>query len=260
MRTVIYKTLDGHKIITGFDRPTVDGVETGKIVSEAIKETPEWQAVEAKKAEYSAAIKELSNLKGRYKKGSKISREAQDQWNYASAKAKMCQDELKPLAIALSDKLSDLRRSEAVYFEPRAGEVVRDDSEVDVLVGAIQGRSDGTLITLDGATVTDNRGRVYFRKVGGKWGRTQIVRIGDAVPADAVTEPDETQRIEIEIDRVSALSADAKAKEKNKATSEAMKSAAAMRNELEIKADPEALTKSQEAYQVDVNRIEGLYG
>ena len=251
MRTVIYKEVDGHKIITGFDRPTVDGVETGKIVSEAIKDTPEWRACEAKKAEYSAALKALH-----------AARIANDDTAYKSALATMSvrQDELKPLAIALSDKLSDLRRSEAVYFEPRAGEVVRDASEVDGLIQAIQGRPGGTFVTLDGATVEDNRGRAYFRKVGGKWGRTQIVRIGDAVPADAVTEPDEAQQIEIEIDRVASLPESEKVAEKNKATDEAMKSAAAMRNELEIKADPDALTKSQEAYQVDVNRIEGLYG
>ena len=259
-KTVLYSEIDGHKIITGFDRPTVDGVETSKIVNEAIKDTPEYQAVEAKKAEYAAAIKELSELRGKYKKGAKVPREAQEKWNHALGKMSVRQEELKPLARDLADKITTLRRSHAVYFTPRKGEVVKAANEVDGLMEAIKGRSDGILIAIDGSEVEDNRGRVYFRKSGGKWARTQIVRLGDKIPGDAVTEPTEPQAAEIEIDRVAALPADVKAKEKERAMANAMISAAGMRSELEIQADPDALTKSQNWYQAEVDRIEGLYG
>lgn len=265
-KTVIYEEIDGHKIIRGIDNPTVDGVATNRIVfgedgeSGLIHDTPEWQAVEAKKAEYNGALKELSALQGKFKKGAKVPRDAQEQWNHASTKAKIYQDELKPLARAREDKIIVLRREKAVYFEPRKGEIIRDASEVDGLVGAIQGKPQGTFITLDGATIEDNRGRVYFRKVSKKWGRTQIVKLGDKVPADAVTEPDEMQKTEIERDRVAALPADVKLKEKERAMALAIKGAADMRSRLEIQADPDALTKSQDWYQAEVARIDGLYG
>ena len=265
-KTVLYEEIDGHKIITGFDRPTVDGVETSKIINGHGKEpglihdTPEYQAVEAKKAEYQAAINELSELRGKYKKGANVPREAQEQWNHALGKMSVRQDELKPLARDLADKITALRRSHAVYFTPRAGEVIKAGDEVDGLVRAIKGRSGGELIAIDGSTVEDNRGTVYFRKSGGKWGRTEICKLGDKIPSDAVTEPTESQAAEIEVDRVAALPADIRAKEKERAMDSALKSAAAMRNELEIKSDPDALTKSQDWYQTEVDRIEGLYG
>ena len=265
-KTVLYQEIDGHKIIMGVDRPTVDGVATNKVVlgdtdtPGLIHDTPEYQAVEAKKAEYYEAMRELAALQGKYKKGSKVPREAQEQWNHASAKARIYQEELQPLARALDDKVIELRRSDAVYFEPRAGEVAMDVSEVNGLIEDMQGRADGTFITLDGATVRDNRGAVYFRRVSGKWQRTHIVKLGDTVPGDAVTEPTESEWDEIEKDRVSALPADVKVKEKDKAMTVAMASAAGMRSELEIQADPDALTKSQDWYRAEVARIEGLYG
>lgn len=261
-KTVLYTEKDGHKIIAGFDKPTVDGAATNKIVlgdgdnPGLIHDTPEYQAVEAKKAEYAEAMKAL-----------RAARAAKDFAAYKAALAAMSvrQEELQPLARARDEKVISLRRENAVYFEPRIGEVAMDASEVDTLSQDMQGRAKGTFITLDGATIQDNRGRVYFRKVGSgktdkKWQRTEICKLGDTVPADAVIEPDEMQWDEIEKDRVSALPAEVKMKERDKAMADAMVAAAAMRSELEIKADPNALTKSQDWYQAEVARIEGLYG
>lgn len=265
-KTVLYTEIDGHKIITGIDRPTVDGVATNKVVlgdgdsPGLIHDTDEYQAVEAKKAEYYEAMRQLSALQGKYKKGSKVPREAQEQWNHASAKARIYQDELQPLARALDDKVIALRRSDAVYFEPRAGEVAMDASEVDGLIEAVQGKPAGVLIDLRGGEVFDNRGQAYYRRVSKKWQRTHIVKLGDTVPGDAVTEPTESEWDAIEKDRVSALPAEVKAKERDKAMTGAMARAAGMRSELEIQADPDALTKSQDWYHGDVKRIEGLYG
>ena len=258
-KTVLYQVIDGHKIVTGFDRPTVDAVATNAIVSEAKKDTDEYQAAEAKKAEYAEAVNELSTLQKKYKKGAKISREDQELWNHALGKMSVRQDELRPLARDLDNKIVALRREHAVYFEPRAGEVVRDASEVDKLIQAIQDKEDGTVIDLDGGEVYDNRGVIFFRKSDGKWGRTQIVKLGDKIPGDAVTEPDEKQRGEIERDRVAGLPSDKKASEKKDAMDTAFLSASGMRGELEIKSDSDALKKSQDWYKAEVKRIDGLY-
>ena len=181
MKTVLYKTVDGHDIISGFDVPTVDPVETKKKVDIAIKDTPEYQASEAKKAECNEAAKAMQ-----------ATSKAKDDEAYTMAVATMAvrQEEMKPLAIALADKITALRRSEAVYFTPRTGEVIKTPEERETLKAAIEGRAAGTFITLDGSTVHDNRGQVFYRKVNGKWGRTHIIKIGDPVPTDAVLHED----------------------------------------------------------------------
>ena len=261
-KTVIFKTVDGHEVIKGFDRPTVDPVETSKIVNEAIKDTPEYQAAQAKKAEYTDAVRELSEIQKKYKKGAKVSSEDQHAWNTALGIMSVRQDELKPLARDLKDKTLALRREHAVYFTPRDGEVIKTADEVDALVGKIKDRTPGTVIILDGSEVKDNRGRVFFRKSGGKWGRTHIVRLGDAIPVDAVLDQDvtDTQRGEIERDRVLALPEAEKAAERTRAMQGAINMAADMRSRLEIQSDSKALAKSKTAYEAEVARIEGLYG
>ncbi len=120
----------------------------------------------------------------------------------------------------------------------------------------------GTVITLKGTEIQDNRGRVYFRKAKGKWGRTHIVRLGDKIPADAVLDKDvtDTQRGEIEQDRVLALPDTEKARERAVVTDAALNMAAGMRSRLEIQSDSKALDKSQKAYKAEMARIEALYG
>jgi hypothetical protein len=250
-KTILFETVDGHDIIIGFDRPTIDPVETNLIVSEVKKETTEYQALEAKKIEYANACADMK--KAAYSK---------DDAGYKKAIAAMdtLQDELKPLARDLDDKIIELRHAHAVYFEPRTGEVIKDASEVETLLQAIKGCSKGSFVTLEGETIEDNRGKVYFRKSSGKWSRTRIVKLGDKIPSNAVTDPDETQQAEIERDRISALPADIKAAEKANAIESAMVSATAMRNELEIKKDTSALKKSQDFYSAEVERIGVLYG
>lgn len=252
MKTVLYKIIDGHKIITGFDRPTVDPVETNKVVAVIIKDTPEYQAAEAKKAEYADAARDMM-----------AAAKIRDDARYKAALLVMSayQDELKILARDLDAVIMRLRRERAIYFEPRQGEVIRTAAEIKTLSAAIQDRPEGICIALDGSHVEDNRGKVYFRRSGSKWNRTHIVRLGDKIPAKAVLAADVTdaQRAEIERDRISALSADVKAKEKNKAMEAAIKQATEMWSRLEIQGDQDALDKSKAWYTEEVATLEALY-
>lgn len=261
-KTVIYQTINGYDIVIGFDRPTVDPIETTMAVNKIIKDTPEYQAAAAKKAEYAAAVRELSEIQKKYKKGAKVSSEDQNAWNTALGIMTVRQDELVPLAQDLKDKTLALRREHAVYFEPRAGEIIKTAAEVDALVAKIKTSKPRTVIALDGTTVQDNRGRVFFRKSGGKWGRTHIVQLGVKVPTDAVLDQDvtDTQRNEIERDRVLALPESEKAAERVQAMDTALNMATDMRSRLEIQSDTKALAKSKTAYEADVARIEGIYG
>ena len=259
-RTVLFHVIDGHRIITGFDRPTVDGVATTAAVKAVIADTDEYKAAEAKKAEYMVAVNGLNAIKNQSIGTNHIPRESQERWNTLLGTMQVRQNELRPIAADLEKKIAELRVSEAVHFEPRAGEQVIQADEAVTLSQLIKGKAADELVTVDGSTVKDSRGKVYYRKASGKWGRTQICNLGDAVPGDAVTEPSEAEWGEIEVDRVSSLTADVRAREREKVTAAAMASAAAMKSELEIKSDPEALSKSQAWYSDEMARIGGLYG
>jgi len=251
-KTVLYQEVDGHKIIIGFDNPTIDPVETNRKVSVILKETDEWKAVEAKKAEFADACEAMITAK---KKG--------DASAYKDAQARMQvrQEEARPLAIALKEKIDSLKRENAVYFTPRNGEVIVVASEAHKLLDAVKKRPQGTYITLEGSTVEDHRGKTFFRKVKGKWGRTDIVRLGDKVPSDAVLDEKmtEAQWLEIEKDIIAALPEDARAREKEKRESQALKAAESLRSELEIKGDAGALKQAQKWYQDEMARIEALF-
>ena len=253
MKTVLYAEIDGHEIISGFSEPVIEPVETAKIVNKALPETDEHKALEAKKAEYSEAIKARATAA-----------KAQNKQAYEDALAAMNvrQKELRPLAEAYSEKIYALRREHAVYFETKSGEVVRPASEVEKLAKAIKDSPDGAFVKLDGSTVEDNRGAVFFRKVAKKWIRTRIVRLGDTVPGDAVLEAEltDTQHGEVERDRVAGLPDADRVKEKDAAMKDAIKAAADTRSALEIQGDADALKKSQAQYKADVARIKGLYG
>lgn len=279
-RTVIFDTIDGHRIVRGFSRLSIEPVETARAVAAAIKDTPEWQALEAKKTEHgnahNKAIGARDSVNERISKKLKgnpnltrnnvlenldITAEEHD-WAVAMQDMKTTAADMKGLAMALAEKEAALKAELAVYFEPSSREAVKNDKAIADLTKALGTCPGRCFIDLDGNTVEDNRGRVYFNKVSGKWQRVRIIKLGDTVPADGVFQEDVTdaQRAEIEADRVSDLTEGQRAAEKGKALANAINAAAGMRSRLEIQADPDALTKSQEWYQSEVSRIEGLYG
>ena len=264
MKTILFETIDGHEIVTGSSVPTVDGVETNKVVMGytddqgkrqpgAIEATSEYQAVQAKKAEFMSAAKDrAAAVKTRDKVKFKTALESMQR----------AQDEAIPLAKAMNDKIMELRRDKAVYFEPKLGEAITPAAEVDGLIQAIKNKPDGVFITRDGNQVPENRGKVYFRKVSGTWQRTRIVKLGDTVPSDAVLAEDLTpeQRNEVNRDRVAALPTEVRTREKDKALGALLNSAADMKARLEIQSDPDALQKSKDYYDAELVRIKEIYG
>jgi len=251
-KTVLYKEIDGHKIIIGIDYPTIDPVETKKIVDAAIKSTPEYQALEDKKAEFAQAVQDfIAAQKARDK----------EKFSHAKSAMKVRQEELKPLAVAYADMITALRIEHAVYFTPRMGEVIRTSDEVKDLVAAIKGRPEGTFIDLAGKTIEDNRGTVYYRKTSGKWRRTHIVKLGEKIPSGAKTEDTLTdaETVGIERQRIQALTPQEKASEKADALDMAVLEAEKMDRSLEIQGDPDHIAKSKAWLTTRQAEIESMY-
>jgi hypothetical protein len=60
MRTKITQNIDGYDIIIGIGEAQIDGVATMPIVENALRETVEYKAVEAKKQELSVLINQTA--------------------------------------------------------------------------------------------------------------------------------------------------------------------------------------------------------
>jgi hypothetical protein len=280
MKTVIFDTIDGHKIVRGFSRLSIEPVDTARAVAAAIKDTSEWKALEDKKTEHGNAQKKA--IAARRSVRVRINKKLQDnpnltrdnvletldittekhKWEVALQDMKTAAADMKGLAMALAAKETALKAELAVYFEPSAREAVKDEKALADLSEALGNCPAGCFIDLDGNTVKDNRGRVYFKRVSGKWRRVLILKLGDTVPSGGVLAEDVTdaQRGEIEADRVAELTEGQKAAEKEKAMTVAINAAADMRSRLEIQGDPDALKKSKDWHQAETKRIQGLYG
>jgi hypothetical protein len=263
-KTVLFKEMNGHKIIAGIDKPVIDNVETNKVIlgykDEAGKDVPglihatdEWKALEAKKAEYAAAVAAHNEA---------VAKKDKDAYDSAVAGMKVKQEELVPISKEAAEKIEALRLENAVYCHPKAGEVIVDASEADELFERIQGRPPHTLVGLDGSLVSDNRRAVFYRKASGKWQKTTVTEVGVEIPKDAVLEDNVTdkQRGEIERDRVQALPEAVRKEEKQKALATALEKASSMRSGLEIEGDKDALKKSQDWYNQKKKDLEKLYG
>jgi len=251
-RTVIYKEIDGHKIIIGFDRPHIDPEATKIAIATLVPKTEEHKALEAKKSEYNQAYRAMLAARSSKNEGA---------YKAAIETMEALQPELMGLAKALDDKIKAMRLENAVYFEPKSGEAVVDASEALALSEALKQATAGVFVDIQGQPIRDQRGTVYFSRVSGKWQRAKVARLGGTVPSGAVLASDvtESQAEEIERDRISGLSAIQKAEEREKALVKAMADSVSMRSQLEIKGDAEALVKSKKHYEEVSARIEALY-
>jgi hypothetical protein len=263
-KTILYKEMNGHKIVAGIDKPVIDNVETNKVVmgykDDAGKDVPglihatdEWKALVAKKAEFAAAVKARNEAI-----------QKKDKAGYDSALANMTvkQEELEPLAKAAALKIEALRAEDAVHCHPKDGEVIVEAEEADSIFEKILSRPEKTLVALDGSLVPDNRRTVFFRKVSGKWQKTTVTDVGVEIPGDAVLEADVTEKQagEIERDRVQDLPEGIRKEEKQKKLALALEQASSMRSGLEIEGDKDALKKSQDWYNKEKKKLEALYG
>jgi hypothetical protein len=212
MKTIFYQKMGKLEIILGFGDAVIDPVETNKIVEEKIKKTELHAAISAKKEEYAKASKEFIDAQ-----------KTRNQAKYEAAHKTMTdlQEDLKTMAIDYNKAIKDLRRSEAVYFEPKPGEAIIAQDEAKTLTAALTRLPEGDFLCRDGSIVT----------------------------------AEEYQKM-----RISALSPEKRAKEKGFLLERALSEASEMRSKLEIKGEKDALGQSQSFYEQKTKEIEALYG
>ena len=269
MKTVITKKVDGFDIVVGFSELSIEPVETNKIVSAEIVNTPEFKACAEKKDKINASRRLAQESVDKCKAAKKGS--AEEKKHYAdflvfNEQANGYEKELLPLNENLKNKIAALKKSNAVYFEPKAGEIVKSEAEILVLKGLLKTTEGRALVDIDGNIVPDKRGTVYCQNNDGKWSVTQIVALGNSVPEGAIiytdldTEQKKAVDLQIEINQAANLSAVERLAMKGAEEEKALANAANLRSRLEIKGDADSLIKSQDFYNARLQEIGLIYG
>jgi hypothetical protein len=268
MRTKITQNIDGYDIIIGIGEAQIDGVATMPIVENALRETVEYKAVEAKKQELSVLINQtaqaMKNARDSKTQSEKNKYVAEYQQNQELQKG--IESELKTLISPLHQKQHELILKHAVYFQPKEGETVISKDEADIIENAmITATNNDCYVDINLKQICDNRGKTAWSKSGGKWVKRDITVLGDDLKAGEILQNNlsEIQQseisIQLEAERISKLSESDKLKEKESLISVLAARANSMRGELEIQGDSKALVKSQDWYKAEVSKVESKY-
>jgi hypothetical protein len=120
------------------------------------------------------------------------------------------------------------------------------------------------VLTLDGKTVADYRGKTFFKKSGGRWLFQEITILGDEPMTGSTEKLTESEMAELveqaNTDRIGKLSTAETTKEKDAIIEGLAGQASAMRSKLEIQGDKKALETAQMWYKEQVAAVEKKYG
>lgn len=269
MKTLKIEKVDGIQIVKGFMKLPVDSAATKNGPAlELIKSLPEVAQIQAKAREGAENMRKGFVEKKKAHEFRKIKNSAQADIHSGKCKdyfgaANICNDAIKEIQKKLAPKQKEILRNNAVYFEPRLNEVILSELEIADLELKLLDCGQNQKLKIDGSIVDDFRGVSYNKKISGTdiWGKVIIDKLGVKIPKGGKLDVDltDTDKIEIEAGRVSMLSAEDKTAEKENAVNAVMTESIKMKSELEIKADPAALTKSQDFYNGEVAKIESKY-
>ncbi len=268
MHTVITRRIDGFDIITGFGERSIEPVKTKKLVAKEIKKTDEFKAVESKQDQMKAALK-LAADSG--KKSKEAKNKAEKESHYAEKMVRLQQargyeNEIKAMLPDLKKKQKSLTLELAVYFEPKAGEIVKTEAQMMSIRASVDRLNGNGYVTESGEIVEDNRGVVYCKLSGSKWTVRKIGVLGVSVPSGDILydnlDADQKKAVDLqlEIDSAASLSAAEKIIAKENADAVALRDAESLRSRLEIQGVDTALEDSQAFYQARQSELDLIYG
>lgn len=268
MKTRITQNIDNYDIIIGIGDAQIDGVATMPIVETALRETSEYKAVEAKKQELSVLISQtaqaMKNARDSKTQSEKNKYTAEYQQNLELQKG--IESELKVLISPLQIKQQELVLKHAVYFTPKEGESIITDAEADDISGKMNEATIKNMwLDINLKEICDYRSQTAWSMSNGKWQKRDITKLGETlnVGEKLQNELSEFEQLgiseQLEVERISLLSASDKLKEKESLISALASRANSMRGELEIQGDSKALVKSQEWYKAEVEKVQVKY-
>jgi len=279
MQSLQTETIDEFTIITGFQNRPINPIETRKQCAKAIVETDEVGTLRTKQEEQSRYITKLGETrkKAAYHLGlsesgihvgrNKLASENQDKIAQGFVGTlNEINEELKPLALACTAKSKDILRNGPVFFEPRNGEIIKTEPEIEILKTKFAEKGEVQQVLENGDFIDDFRGQVFHRKVSGKWTEWVIETLGTDKPTgsksqDELTESEKTEIEEQkESERVDQLSAEEKTSEYNSKKSEIAVKSQSLENELKFDGDVDYQSKAQTFYNTELDKLKTKYG
>ena len=274
MQTIITQEIDGIDVIRGFGKLAIDPVETRKVAAVAIQDTDEFKAVKEKQDARDESARK-SGEEHTKMKAAKNKTDKDKAWRACETHRNMVtgfEAEIKELLPALKKKDQQVRKENAVYFEPKRGEIAKTDAEIQALKDVLDSVQGAGYVDINGNILEDNRGSVVCTQVGAGqeqgWSINQITTIGVKIPANGILygdlDADQKKEVDlqIEINQAAGMSDAEKALAKSGADSQAIKDAGNLDRSLQIQGETadSSLAQSQ-AWLVDRRaELDLIYG
>ena len=226
MKTIAKVEIDGYKIITNiFDAGgLIDNEATKKIVAKEILKTDVWKSIDDIKKQMQVYANQAMDARKGLKsaKTDTEKRKFQETYSFRYAQMKELEKDLSPLANQLKDVRRDLINKHAIYFETVSGDEVVDDEKAETVKKLmIEATSENKVLTDDLKKIINNKGKVYYKKNGSEWVKSEINKLGVEPHEGSILESElsEKQLNEIadynEKERIKKLSSAEKSTEKN---------------------------------------------
>lgn len=268
MRTLLYKQIEKFQIITGFSQLTPDPVETKKKIIPLLLDDPKIKRIGEliiQKGRLIEAVHQIYNIARNKKRKPDVMQISQIE-NYKKQIAEINQ-ELQELEKYRQQKTNEYRRTNAVYFDPAPGEVVKPDEEIEILKDKFINLPKNYHLDINGNLIPDFSGHKYWIKNGETWKRLSYSFGETPNPMAIITEKltkEEMAEIseQLEKERIALLSPADKEKEKERIINQLSREAVIKKEALEIQgvAAETAFAEAQEWYNEQVVLIEARYG
>ena len=257
MKTVITKEVDGHQIITGFDKQVFDPMATKEKVSK-ILEADETFLIMAQeiKGLTEKQVNEYKEYWEKVKKNPALREKASYDLFIAS------QQEIQNRLIEVYKKVAEYKekitKKNAVYFEPKKDEIPITDEKYDSLVAKVAVSKRHQHITIDGNIVEDYRGMDYYIPDGGDWKKETKSTLGP-LPIGATLEKSPEVIEGLERRRIKNMTNDQREVEKSAHVAVLTREAAIKMNEMELSGEIDPKVKAREWLDKEKIKLEKKY-
>jgi len=266
MKKVLYKEIDGFKIIIGFSDCIVDPVATQKIASKAFEKTEEFKQLKMLAKEQNGYYKMMAQAQQSYKQADKNKNRADmekykiDYYSRQNDINKV-QEQIIKIKPLLDEKKKSLLQKNQVFFEPTLNEIhVRDDVADTLKLAFVKNE----FVDIDGNVVKNNKG-VYYEFKNDEPVKHEINELNLSADSNWIKESmltDKQKEIISDYNenlRISKLTDEEKKKEAGHLKDIALLRSNEMRSKLEIQGDNKALKKSQDYYNEQCDLIDERY-
>lgn len=275
MKTAIFEEIEGHKIIRGFSRLSIDPESTKKaakaIANEDNLAKNIRQSIAKTNLEIKSLRKEMGKLltDGRKIKNSQLP-DKDKQLKKIEARFLVKEEEVNIKREQLKDHYRDLKartdeilNQSTIYFETTAKEIRLNENQYINLITKMKSKKGAELLTADGEIITDKRGVIFWQKKGNTWTEKTINKLGEDIPEDGKVELNAIEQKEINDqqnkNRISKLTTEQKAAEKNRHMDILLNQAAIMKAKLELQDDSDALAKAKQWLKDKEDEVKAMY-